>query len=265
MKFIIIITVFLSFCSKRQIGFVTNFSGASFSFSADSSNPSFLPFGTKLTIYPDKVSGGRVLVSSDDQKNIYLQAGDVSDALPKTVFAGTLAGIKLPGGSVMEFGQSAELIEVKNEFNRPVLRIKLREKEYNVSPEGFERSEPKKYFFVSSRTGLNLRKGPGTSHPIIETLKYGTTAQILKTVPKLEFIQKALGVWFYTELNGKKGWMFSGFVLTSNTEFPEQTASTEISDKDMQALFTAVDSRPSGESIAGRPEWKKQYGKIQFP
>lgn len=266
MKYIfIIITIFLSFCSKKQTAFVTNFSGASFSFSADSSNPSFLPFGTKLTVYPDKTSAGRVLASSDKEKDIYLQAGDVSDSLPQKVFAGSLAGIKLPGGSILEFGQSAELMEVKNEFNRPVLRIKIGQKEYSVSPEGFEKNEPKKYFFVSSRTGLNLRKGPGTSYPIIETLKYGTTAQILKTVPKLELIQKALGVWFYTELNGMKGWMFSGFVLTASSEFPPPSAvSSEISDSDMQALFTAIDSENFGSSTAGKTVWKKKFGKIQI-
>lgn len=258
----ILLTVILSFCSRGKSAVVANFSGAPFTSSADSSIQSVLPFGTKLTVYPDKISSGRILASSETEKNIYLQVGDVSDTVPTKIYAASLAGIKLPGGSAMEYGQSAELTEVKNEFGRSALRIKIGEKEYSVSPEGFANKEPKKYFFVSSRTGLNLRKGPGTSYPIIETLKYGTTAQILKAVPKLEFIQKALGVWFYTELDQMKGWMFSGFVLTSDNEFPAP-ASAEISDSDMQALFAPLGKEFEGNSGTGKPEWKKKFGKIQ--
>lgn len=77
---------------------------------------------------------------------------------------------------------------------------------------------PPAYFKVIEKQGLNLREEPTVKSKRISTLPYGTVGKIIHVSPDYQVIQNARGSWLHVEVGPTKGFIFSGFVLLSDSQ-----------------------------------------------
>lgn len=73
------------------------------------------------------------------------------------------------------------------------------------------------YYKIVSRNGLNLRNAASLSGKILRVLPYQSQGKILASKGSLVTIQEKKGVWILVEANDIKGWLFSGFILYSDS------------------------------------------------
>jgi len=100
-----------------------------------------------------------------------------------------------------------------------------------ASQAGVERLE---YFFmVRAFEGLNLRAGPSTTNKIENLMPYKTTGRVISRSGPSVRIQNQDGFWLEVELTigGKRGWLFSGFVLIGR-ELDQLEMSSDIGSED---------------------------------
>ncbi|KAB2929330.1 MAG: SH3 domain-containing protein [Leptonema illini] len=76
-------------------------------------------------------------------------------------------------------------------------------------------NRPQLYFRVVTPSGLNLRSEASVQSGIVTTLLFDTIGRVLDQTSSVEVIQGRRGFWMQTEVKGQKGWIFSGFVITS--------------------------------------------------
>jgi uncharacterized protein YgiM (DUF1202 family) len=65
---------------------------------------------------------------------------------------------------------------------------------------------------VEADKGLTMREEPGVSSKAVVVVPNGSTVKILKKGDKSETIGDKTSSWFEVEWNGKKGWVFGGFL-----------------------------------------------------
>lgn len=65
---------------------------------------------------------------------------------------------------------------------------------------------------VEADKGLTMREEPGVSSKAIAVIPNGSTVEILKKGDKKETIGDKTSAWFQVAWNGKKGWVFGGFL-----------------------------------------------------
>lgn len=75
-----------------------------------------------------------------------------------------------------------------------------------------------KYFEVTAKSGLILRKGPGQNFEKITTLPTKTYGKIIKFVGETVKIQGKTGRWIEVETKYLKGFIFSGFIKIHNND-----------------------------------------------
>ncbi|MDV6234537.1 SH3 domain-containing protein [Leptospira ellisii] len=78
-----------------------------------------------------------------------------------------------------------------------------------------------KFYKVITKSGLHLRESPSTNAKSLEVVGYRESGEILDKTKNLETISGKNGYWIRVARKNKAGWMFSGYLLLSQTaEFP---------------------------------------------
>ena len=65
---------------------------------------------------------------------------------------------------------------------------------------------------VQTAAGLTMRDQPGTSGKSIVVIPDGNTVKIISKGNSEETISNKTSVWYQVEWNGKRGWVFGGFL-----------------------------------------------------
>ncbi|WP_167881210.1 SH3 domain-containing protein [Leptospira gomenensis] len=112
-----------------------------------------------------------------------------------------------------------------------------------------------KFYKVITKTGLHLRETPSVKAKSLGIVEYRRSGEILEKTKTLETISGKNGYWIRATRNDTTGWMFSGYLLLSQTaEFPiltydskdiglEITGVEEITPEDQSRLKNYRDAR----------------------
>ncbi|XDD45098.1 hypothetical protein AB3N60_10255 [Leptospira sp. WS39.C2] len=106
-----------------------------------------------------------------------------------------------------------------------------------------------KYFEVTAKSGLILRKGPGQNFEKITTLPIKTSGKIIKFHGDTIKIQGKTGRWIEVETDYLKGFLFSGFLIIHNhSDFLEEKEE-EFSQFDQNGIVNFIKSNKSQEEL----------------
>ncbi|MCB1176717.1 MAG: SH3 domain-containing protein, partial [Leptospiraceae bacterium] len=204
----------LSFCKKESKEmFVTNINGATVYFE-DFSNPKNLEFGEKITVLKlneDSAEKYEILL---DGKKGKVHATKVGEKLPSQIYVKSIFGINSDKIQI-PYGKEVTLISSNKKKSELYFNISYQNQELELKAINFTPKKPELYYFVTTRSGLNLREGPGIDKKKIVTLPYQSNGPISEIEPKLFNIQGKNGFWAKVRNENKVGWIFSGFILTS--------------------------------------------------
>lgn len=104
-----------------------------------------------------------------------------------------------------------------------------------------------KYYTYYTTNGVNLRGGPGTGYDRITLIELGTE---VKAAAKD-------GDWTFVTVDGKFGWISSGYLSTSKPEPVAQTQEDEVTSRQAENPSSTEESVPSEltEEIEEIPDW----------
>jgi hypothetical protein len=213
----------------------------------DSTWVGFIPYRKKfLILNKDKDTGKWKQVEFLSQKGFIQNKGYTKEIPSSFLFVDDLEGVDLFSKPGSFDSQIAHLphrskLEIEATLDLDLLQKGFHEqlpegisKEELVGKEGFwlyVKYEDKKgylryteklkftprahFFVVVDSGGIALRSNPDIKSQSIEFLPAGTIGEILETTGESVYVKKTKGFWFKTEFKGKKGWVFSGFTVTS--------------------------------------------------
>lgn len=143
---------------------------------------------------------------------------DFGANLPEFVYIKKIRGFKTEDNKIIPFREKVKLDKVEKTDEKSIVKIKYQDKIYASNPDEFSNILPFMYFFVTDKSGLNLREGPGQNFKKILTLPYKSTGMILSSNQEIFTIQKQTGFWMQVEYEQKTGWLFSGFIVMSDNK-----------------------------------------------
>ena len=159
-------------------------------------------------------------------------------------------GVELENGERIPFGIKVQKLE-NPDSAKEFVKILHNEKEYSIPTKYLSSTPPRIQFAIIEPQGLNFREGPGTQFPKISTLPMGTKGLISEIEPKMFTIQKQTGYWFSSEINGKKGWLFSGFILTKDLDEKTESVDSDSEGRGFHFSFPASETPDSVISRSG--------------
>jgi hypothetical protein len=188
-------------------------------------------------------------------------------AQSEQLYVKSLLGIKLSNSEIIPFGASVQLKKSAIETEE-FAKVEYLGKEYDISPKYLSESVPHWYFMVSTPKGLNFREGAGKDFKRIDTLPKGTSGEVKEIKPEIVEIQKKNGFWFSTEINGKVGWLFSGFVILSEKyEWEEETSNSSEKDFKFEIVKKSInegDETPALSKLIPQESYTFANYKIDF-
>ncbi|MDX1959619.1 MAG: SH3 domain-containing protein [Leptospiraceae bacterium] len=211
------LTLFLIFSNCYH--YVINFEGATYYRENEKSlSTEKIPFGSKVKILKENKEGTELLLETNNLKKVLVNKSDISEELPTEVYVSSLAGAKISELERIPYNSKLKLLNVKIQEGNALLSVEYKQKKYELNQTYFSLKEQSHFFYVTSNDGLRFREGPGIEFKIITTLPNSTVGKILGTNEKIQTIDGNTGYWIYTEIKNQKGWVFSGFVLTSRSK-----------------------------------------------
>lgn len=92
-----------------------------------------------------------------------------------------------------------------------------------------------------TREDLNLRRGPGTDHPVLVILPSGTTVEVLQDK----------GTWWQVETLGLVGWVHRGFLLLSDPpQVPDRESRYSLGDSTLAVLVGDITDSPASVIVS---------------
>ncbi len=93
---------------------------------------------------------------------------------------------------------------------------------------GPSQAQQEKFAMVKASGGLNMRSAPTVSAEKLMSLPAGTRVKIVSLSDKKEKIGKTEDFWAQVEFEGKRGWVFNGFLIHDNAQTSEGAATMKM-------------------------------------
>ena len=93
---------------------------------------------------------------------------------------------------------------------------------------GPAQSQQEKYAVVKASGGLNMRSAPTVSAERLMSLPAGSRVKIVSFSEKKEKVGKTEDFWAQVEFEGKRGWVFNGFLEEEAASVSGNSASTRL-------------------------------------
>lgn len=120
----------------------------------------------------------------------------------------------------LAYNTQAEWVEVAkpdlNGFGTHVLRYQGRL--YATFRDAFSMDLNPQRFRIVSKSGLNLRDAPNLKAKVKTVIPFLSTGTVTSVNQTIETIQGRTGYWLQVSYKDKMGWLFSGFVLTGESD-----------------------------------------------
>ncbi|TGM46962.1 SH3 domain-containing protein [Leptospira biflexa] len=109
-----------------------------------------------------------------------------------------------------------KIVQNKNQIS--VIHFTYEGKDYYGKDSDFSERKPELFMRVNVNSRLRLREKPNKDSNVLEKIPNGYVSSVLAIDPKLVTIDSIKGYWFQIAYNGKSGWIFSGYTITSWSE-----------------------------------------------
>lgn len=183
------------------------------------------------------------------------------------LYVKAVLGIDIGGGKLLPFRTKVTRVGGQDPKSEMV-KISYEGKEYEIPPRYLAETYPRQFFMVTEPQGLNFREGPGKDYKKIITLPRGTKGEVVDVDPKMQIIQKQVGYWFSSEMDGKKGWLFSGFVvLSENSDWKDSGMEPDSEEREFKLTTLSwgdQESEPMRSSSLVENEFSFSNYKIQY-
>ncbi len=165
------------------------------------------------------------------------------------------------GSQVLCLEQRDTRIELSNGgYIQGWIRVRINAHEGWLPSNQLSETPTTHYFMAVARSGLNVRAAPDLNARIIALIPAGEIGVALRRESRVFTIESRKGAWLAVEYDGKRGFVFSGFVALSTSH----SMLSEFSRQNIKAFFAlyedvapvdnanAMFTPPDGHAIAAR-------------
>lgn len=150
-----------------------------------------------------------------------------------------------------------EKVRYKLTEQESFFEVLINEKSYFVLRENI--SDDRRFYFLKTVAPLNLREAPNTKGKVLTVIKTGTVLPVVSVGKEIEVIDNRRGNWLETEVDGVKGWVYSGYVLVDNSI--EKLQKTQESNLNLKYL---AERKTRPEHLRKATKAKKVYENANY-